>query len=97
VISIVSPSSPHLPCKEFLTVNELAAFLSVSTDTIQRLISRGHLRACNLSPHRDVDSRPIWRIARGDLADFINAGASMPVPRAPSPTRKIRSTPISFV
>jgi excisionase family DNA binding protein len=53
--------SQHYPASKFMTIDEAAAALNVSTKTIRRLIQRRLLRACKavrkiLIPTVDVES-----------------------------------------
>lgn len=68
--------------ESWLTVSEVAAYIHVSRDTIERLIHEGLLIAADVGVGRAGQChRPRWRIAVSSIKSFLAARATKP----PSP------------
>ena len=83
----MQPSQPSLPsndapCPDFLKPLEVAKLLRVSHHAVLAWIRNGHLIAINLSR----GSRPIFRVSKEALNDFLAARSTCPIPK----TRPIR-------
>jgi excisionase family DNA binding protein len=70
-------------CDHLLTISEVAQFVAVSRDVVEKLISRGELVAIDISPRiRAMRHRPIWRVKPKDLEAFLERRTARPVTAA---------------
>jgi len=73
----------------WLTIQEVAARLHVSRDTVERWINSGSMHAVDMSSRLKKKScRPLWRIGAESLEAFINARANRA--STATPTRPLR-------
>jgi excisionase family DNA binding protein len=75
----------------WLTVNEVAARLHVSRDTVERWINAGSIHAVDVSGRLKKQScRPLWRISAESLDVFLNtrANKASTIPPARPPRRR---------
>ena len=57
---------------EIMTVEETARYLKTTTQTIYTLINKGKLNKCEISTVDKPGSRPILRIRKSDVEDYLN-------------------------
>jgi excisionase family DNA binding protein len=69
----------------YLSVKDVAEFLSVDADVVRSLIHAGTLHGVNVSAGR----RRTWRVSRQALDDFLIGRANRPA--VPKPTRRRRA------
>jgi excisionase family DNA binding protein len=83
----------------WLTIQEVAARLHVSRDTVERWINAGDLRAINVGSRRSKKScRSSWRISSQGLEDFLNTRANRtPMPPPTRPPRRRSPNLIEFI
>lgn len=73
---------------EVLTVAEVAKLLRTTIDRIYAHIKRGQIRAIDIS---SGDRRPLYRIERTALEQFVRDRAITSLPKAPLRRRNRRS------
>ena len=83
----------------WLTVNEVAARLHVSRDTVERWINSGSMHAVDMSSRLKKRScRPLWRISAESLEVFLNARANRASTTTPTrPPRRRNPNLIEFI
>jgi prophage regulatory protein len=59
--------SPTDPTQRFLTIEQVAEELNVGVPSIRALLKTGELRGIQ------VGGRGVWRVARQDVEDYIDA------------------------
>lgn len=77
----------------FLTPDEVASRLRVTSEQVRSLIRNGILRAINVGAG---GKRPLYRISPGALEDFINRDCNSPSSVRRRPTQRRVSTPDFF-
>ena len=59
-------------CDDILTVEETARYLKTTTQTIYSLVNKGKLDKCEISTVDKPGARPIIRIKKSDVDDYLN-------------------------
>lgn len=83
----------------WLTIQEVAARLHVSRDTVERWINAGSMHAVDVSSRLKKKScRPLWRISAENLEAFLNARANKASTIPPTrPPRRRSPNLIEFI
>ena len=83
----------------WLTIQEVAARLHVSRDTVERWINSGSMHAVDMSGRSKRKSRrPLWRVSAESLEAFINGRANRaPINPPPAPSRGRNPNLIEFI
>jgi|HubBroStandDraft_4_1064222.scaffolds.fasta_scaffold119474_4 excisionase family DNA binding protein len=74
----------------YLSVKDVAEFLSVDADAVRSLIHSDALAAVDVSAGR---KRRTWRVSRQSLDDFLIGRANRPA--VPKPTRRRRAMAVT--
>ena len=82
----------------WLTIQEVAARLQVSRDTVERWINSGSMHAVDVSSQLKKRScRPLWRISAESLETFLERRANCPPIPMPRTHRISSSGVIEFI
>jgi len=83
----------------WLTIQEVAARLHVSRDTVERWINTGSMHAVDMSSRLKKKScRPLWRISAENLEAFLGARANKTSLTTPTrPPRRRNPNLIEFI
>ena len=85
------------PPSDWMTVKDIAEWLQVSRDTVERWIHAGTVRAVDVSSGGNGSSRrPSWRISSASLQEFMHRRANYVPPKRRKPIRK-SSDVIEFI
>ena len=77
------------PSAVWMTVKDVAEWLQVSRDTVERWIHAGTVRAVDVSSGGNGSSRrPSWRISSASLQEFMHRRANYVPPERRKPKRK---------
>jgi excisionase family DNA binding protein len=83
---------------QWLTIQEVAARLHVSRDTVERWINAGSIRAVDVGGRRGKESRrSSWRVSSQNLEAFLEARANMRQAHVPKVRRSVRPGVIEFI
>ena len=74
--------------RRWLTIQQVAGWLGVSRDTVERWVNTGQLRAIDVSA-KPGRGRPSWRVSADNLEAFLKARANRQQ-ALPVPTRRRR-------
>jgi len=90
------PRRTRQTADEWLSIQQIADWLTVSRDTVERWVNTGQLRAVDVSA-RPGRGRPSWRVNRESLDSFLATRANREQPTGKTSRRRKRSNVIEFI
>ena len=78
----------------WLSLRAVGQLLGISLDTVGRLVRAGSLHAVDLSPdHRRPRHKPLWRIHRESLQEFLRVLERQAANKKGGPARRSATVP----